>query len=595
MSCARNLEFVLSEVLDVNRLCQATRYREHDFENFRQALATAERLASEQFAPHAAAADELEPERRDSRVWILPEVGSALRAFADAGFLAMGFDAELGGMQMPWVIVQACYAHFQAANAGTFAYAMLTVAAANLLAAFGTEAQKARYLRPMLEGRFFGTMCLSERDVGSSVGDLKTRAEPQLDGSYRVIGSKMWISGGEHELADNIVHMVLARISGATAGTAGLSLFLVPRFRLDENGTPGDPNDIVLLGINHKMGYRATVNTLLSFGDHGQCVGYLIGEPNQGLRQMFHMMNEARIAVGLGATMLAHSAYEHALSYAQGRRQGRLPDNKDPRTPAVPIIQHADVKRLLLAQKASVEGSLLLSLYCALLVDRIRSCPDDEGHDERLLLELLTPIAKSWPSEFCLDANKQAIQVLGGYGYSREYPVERLYRDNRLNAIHEGTHGIHGIDLLHRKVAMDEGRAFSLLMARVHETVEAASRLKELQEFSVQLNAAKRRTEEVTKILQHCATQGRRNLALANATLYLDMLGHLVIAWMWLWQACVAVRALQFPANPERAFYLGKLQACRYFYIYELPKCRVQADLLTRLDRTCLSMPIEAF
>jgi butyryl-CoA dehydrogenase len=594
MSCSRELEFLLYEVLDVQALCRTPLYRDHDRESFRQALAAAERLARERFEPHAAAADVREPEVRDSRVWITPEVGEALRSLADAGFLAMGVGTP-DGMQLPWVVIQACYAHFHAANAGTFAYAMLTVAAANLLASFGTEEQKARYLRPMLEGRYFGTMCLSEPDVGSSLGDLRLRADPQPDGSYRLTGSKMWISGGEHELADNIVHMVLARISGAPAGVAGISLFLVPRYRVDAEGRRQEPNDVSLAGLNHKMGYRATVNTLLSFGERGQCVGHLLGEANQGLRQMFQMMNEARVAVGLSATMLAYSGYTHALEYARSRRQGRPPDNKDSLSPPVPLIAHADVKRLLLAQKASVEGSLALSLYCALLVDRVRTCPAQEREDQRLLLDLLTPIAKSWPAEFCLEANKHAIQVLGGYGYSREYPVERLYRDNRLNAIHEGTHGIQAIDLLHRKVAAENGRAFSLLMRRVAETVEAAGSVDELRELARELNAARRRSEEVTRALLECAAQGRRNLALANASLYLDMLGHMVIAWMWLRQAAVAARALPSASDSDRPFYAGKLQACRYFFCYELPKCHVQADLLMRLDDTCLSMPPEAF
>jgi alkylation response protein AidB-like acyl-CoA dehydrogenase len=595
MSRSRNIDFLLTELFGVEELCKTSKFKDHDRESFRQALAAAERLANELFAPHAAEADIMEPEMRDSRVWVLPEIGKALRALAEGGFLAMGLDAECGGLQMPWVIVQACHAHFYAANTGTFAYAMLTTAGANLLAAFGTESQKARYLRPMLEGRYFGTMCLSEPDVGSSVGDLKMRADPQPDGSFRLSGAKMWISGGEHELAENIIHMVLARIAGAPAGTGGVSLFIVPRYRVGEDGATGEWNDISLAGINHKMGYRATVNTLLKFGEHGQCIGHLIGEPNQGLRQMFHMMNEARVAVGLSSTMLAYTAYECALDYARGRRQGRLPDNRDPLAPPVPIIEHADVKRLLLAQKASVEGGLALSLYCAFLVDRVATCPESERRNERLLLELLTPIAKSWPSEFCLEANKLAIQVLGGYGYSREFPVERLYRDNRLNAIHEGTHGIHGIDLLGRKVVMEEGRAFALLVKRVHQTIETARGTEQLRDFALQLGSALKRCETVTRVILECAAQGSRTLALANATVYLDMLGHLVIAWMWLWQACVAVQALPGARGPDRAFYLGKLRACRYFYFYELPKCHVQADMLVRLDDTCLSMPTEAF
>lgn len=594
MNCTRTLEFLLYEMLDVGALCNLPRYRHHDRQSFDQVIAAAERLAREKFESHAALSDAQEPELRGSGVWIIPEVGQALRDFADAGFLSMGFDIEHGGMQLPWVIVQACYAQFDAANVGTFAYAMLTIAAANLLARFGTDAQRTQYLRPMLDGSCFGTMCLSEPDVGSSLADVKMRAIPQSDGSYRLTGSKMWISGGEHELADNIIHMVLARIVGAPPGTRGISLFLVPRYRTGVDGSR-QPNDVTLVGLNHKMGYRATVSTLLNFGERGHCVGHLIGAANHGLRQMFHMMNEARIAVGLSATMLAYRAYAHALDYAKHRRQGRLPDCKDPLSAPVPIIAHADVKRLLLAQKASIEGSLALALYCALLVDELRT---DQGADRRdilCLLDLLTPIAKSWPAEFCLEANKHAIQVLGGYGYSREFPVERLYRDNRLNAIHEGTHGIQAVDLLHRKVSIEDGRALSLLMHRIAQTISAALPSDHLRQFALQLEEAAKRATEITRLLVGRAAVSSRNLALANAGIYLDMLGHIVIAWMLLRQACAAERAMRRARATEGPFYVGKVRACRYFYLYELPKCRFQADLLARMDDTCLSLSEEAF
>jgi alkylation response protein AidB-like acyl-CoA dehydrogenase len=591
----RDLDFLLHEVFGVEELCELPRYRDHDRQIFDQAIDAAAKLAREEFQTHAAESDSQEPQLRDSRVQIIPQVKQALTSFSEAGFLSMGFDTELGGLQMPWVIVQACYAHFYAANVGTVAYAMLTMAAANLLAEFGSEEQKSRYLAPMLQGRFFGTMCLSEPHVGSSLGDLRTKAEPQPDGTYRLSGSKMWISGGEHELSENIIHLVLARIPGAPVGNGGISLFLVPRYLVDADRRLQGRNDIVLAGLNHKMGCRGTVNTLINFGEQGQCVGYLVGEANQGLRHMFHMMNEARIAVGLSAAMLAYTAYLHSLEYARSRTQGRLPDNKDPSSPAVPIIAHADVKRLLLAQKASVEGSLALSLFCALLVDRARTSSGEARKEHCLLLDILTPIAKSWPSEFCLEANKHAIQVLGGHGYTRDHPVERLYRDNRLNPIHEGTQGIQGIDLLSRKVSMADGAAFAQLMSHVREAAQAAESVEGLAEFSVALRVVCGQATEVTRALLACAAQGHRSLALANSTVYLDMMGHIVIAWMWLWQARIAARALECAAEADRAFYVGKLRACRYFYRYELPKINTQADLLGQLDDTCLTMPPESF
>jgi alkylation response protein AidB-like acyl-CoA dehydrogenase len=594
-ACVRDLDFLLFEVLDAQTLCRFPRYGHHDRETFEQMLAVAETLAHDLFQPHAAESDSHEPYLRDSRVHIIPQVKEALESFGEAGFLTMGFDAELGGLQMPWVIVQACYSHFYEANVSTTAYAMLTLAAANLLATFATEELNSRYLQPMLEGRFFGTMCLSEPHVGSSLADLRTRAERQPDGTYRLKGPKMWISGGEHDLSENIVHMVLARVAGAPSGTAGLSLFLVPRRLVGADGQLQDRNDVAVVGLNHKMGYRGTVNTLLNFGERGDCVGYLIGEENRGLHCMFHMMNEARIAVGLGATMLARAAYVHSLEYARQRAQGRLPDNRVPSSPPVKIIAHADIKRLLLAQKASVEGSLALCLYCAMLVDRVRVASGDERTRLELLLDILTPIAKSWPSEFCLEANKHAIQILGGHGYTRDHPVERLYRDNRLNAIHEGTHGIQAIDLLSRKVTMADGEAFSQLMSHIREEAHAAGAIPDLREQCEALRSACVKAEATTRVLVGCSMGGRRNLALANATLYLDMMGHIVIGWMWLWQARVATTAAAQASEVDRAFYAGKISACRYFYRYELPKAYAQADLLGQLDDTCLAMLAEAF
>ncbi len=367
---------------------------------------------------------------------------------------------DVGGMGLPSVVTTAAFSFFQAANPGTAAYAMLTQAAANLLAAHGSPEQVEQWVTPMVEGRYFGTMCLSETQAGSSLADITTRAEPQGDGTYRVTGSKMWISGGEHELAENIVHLVLAKVPGGPAGVKGISLVLVPRFLPD-----GSDNGVVLAGLNHKMGYRGTVNTVLSFEG---ATGWVVGEEHRGLAYMFHMMNEARVGVGLGATAMGYTGYLKALKYARERPQGRPLGAKDPAAPQVPIVEHADVKRMLLAQKSYVEGALGLILLCAKLVDDEQTLEDEaERAQAHLLLELLTPIAKSWPSQWCLEANSLAIQVHGGYGYAREYDVEQHYRDNRLNPIHEGTHGVQALDLLGRKVTMQGGAA----LGRLHEVV----------------------------------------------------------------------------------------------------------------------------
>ena len=349
---------------------------------------------------------------------------------------------------------------------------MLTMANANLIAKFGTPDQIDAFLRPMLAGRFSGTMALSETQAGSSLADILTRAEPQADGTYRLFGSKMWISGAEHELTDNIVNLVLAKIPGGPAGTKGISLFIVPKYLVNEDGSIGERNNVVIAGLNHKMGQRGITNTVLNFDG---AVGYLVGEPHRGITYMFTMMNEARLGVGMGAVSLGYTGYLKSLDYARERPQGRPVTAKDPTTPQIPIIEHADVKRMLLAQKAYVEGGMALLLYCAKLVDLQHSAQTDAERDAvTLLLDILTPVGKSWPSQWCLEANSLAIQVHGGYGYTREYDVEQHYRDNRLNPIHEGTHGIQSLDLLGRKVTQRGGASLAALGEAIAQTVDDA-------------------------------------------------------------------------------------------------------------------------
>jgi alkylation response protein AidB-like acyl-CoA dehydrogenase len=587
----RDLDFLLYEWLDLPALCRQPRFAGHDRGTFDQVLDAAARLAGDKFLPHAAKADANEPHFDGTRVYMIPEVKEALDAYIAGGFLGASFPAEDGGLGLPYAIAAAVSIQFSAANIGTAGYSFLTAAAANLLRVHGSERQKARYMTPMLEGRFFGTMCLSEPQAGSSLGDIRTRAVPRADGSYHLIGNKMWISGGEHELAGNIVHLVLARIEGAPAGTKGISLFIVPKYRLDQAGNPGPRNGVRLAGLNHKMGYRATTNCALNFGESEPAVGELVGRENQGLACMFHMMNEARIGVGLGATALGIAGYRYSLDYARNRHQGRLPSDKNPASKPVAIIEHADVRRMLLAQKAYTEGALALGLYCARLVDEAEIETDPaQAEQKRLLLEILTPIAKAWPSEWCLEANKLAIQVLGGYGYTRDYPVERYYRDNRLNPIHEGTNGIQALDLLGRKAMMQNGAGLRLLMEKIGATARIAGADAELSEYAKDLTHAVEQAAFTTATLAGAAQKGQVDLFLANASYYLDMLGHTVLAWVWLEQALVARRA-----DTADSYYQGKLKACRYFFRYELPRAQRCAELLRRLDDTTLSMPVEAF
>jgi acyl-CoA dehydrogenase len=589
----RDLAFVLYELLDVEQLTQRPRFADHSRETFDAALDTAHRIASDHFAPHNRKADLNEPTFDGERVHLIPEVKRALEQFCEAGLMAASKDYALGGMQLPVTLAQACMALFNAANVSTTAYAFLTMANANLIEAFGSDEQRRRYLPHLMSGRFLGTMCLSEPQAGSSLSDIRTRAEPQTDGTYRLFGNKMWISGGEHELSENIIHLVLAKIPGGAPGVKGISLFIVPKYLVNEDGSRGARNDVALAGLNHKMGYRGTTNCVLNFGERGGAAGYLVGEPHRGLAYMFHMMNEARVAVGLGAVMLGYTGYLHALAYARERPQGRPAAAKDPSQPPVKIIEHADVRRMLLAQKAYVEGGLALCLYAAKLVDEEQGAPADQTRSEaHLLLEILTPIVKSWPAQWCLEANHLAIQVHGGYGYTREYPVEQLYRDNRLNPIHEGTHGIQALDLLGRKAGMQDGAALQLLMREMQITVRQARKCDspELQRSAEALNAAIDGLLETTRNLLCASANGEVELSLANATLYLELTGHIVVAWIWLRQALVAVERLPDAQGSDRDFYQGKLQACAYFFRWELPKTGFQKELLNNLDRTCYEM-----
>jgi alkylation response protein AidB-like acyl-CoA dehydrogenase len=550
----RDLDFLLYEWLDAEALTARERFAEHSRETFDAFLDVSQQIAERDFAPHNRTGDLNEPTFDGERVTMIPEVSRALKVFAESGLIAAGFPAEHGGLQLPHVVQRACFLWFQAANTGTSAYAMLTSGNAHLLMTHGTEDQIQRYVHPMLEGRFTGTMCLSEPQAGSSLSDVATKAVKRDDGTYLVNGGKMWISGGDHELSENIIHLVLARVAGAPAGVKGLSLFIVPKKNLDT----GERNGVILAGLNHKMGYRGTTNTVLAFED---AVGELVGEEGHGLAYMFLMMNEARIGVGSGAVALGYTGYLHALAYARERQQGRPIGDKDPTAPPVAIVEHPDVRRMLLASKSYVEGGLALVLYAAKLLDE----PSPEND---LLLDTLTPIVKAWPSQWCRLANDHAIQIHGGYGYTREYPVEQFYRDNRLNSIHEGTDGIQALDLLGRKVTQKGGAGLALLLDRIRATAREVPRLGD---------AVIEATEYLEETTAKLWATGDPRTALVNASAYLDAVGHIVIAWMWLeqWRAA---------EGREGDFYEGKRLAARYFVTHELPRIGPMLDLLDSGD-----------
>lgn len=588
----RNIDFLLYELLDTEALLERPRYQEHSRDVFNATLATAKTVAEKYFANHNAKGDANEPSFDGETIHMIPETKEAWHAFADAGFLAAHYDFDEGGMQMPEIILRAAMSYVSAANISSTGYPFLTLGSANLIHSFGNEAQKAKYLPPMMDGRFAGTMALTEPGQGSALGDITTIAKPQDDGSYRITGQKIFISGGDQSITENIIHMVLAKIEGAPAGTKGISLFICPKFLVNDDGSLGERNDVALAGLLHKMGYRNTTSTALSFGEKGGAVGYLIGEAHKGLSYMFQMMNEARIGVGLGATVLGYQGYNYSLEYARNRPQGRKPSEKDPSSKQVNIIEHADVRRLLLSQKAYVEGSIALCFYASSLFEDSRTANTEEERKAAFtLLDLITPIVKSFPSKYALKANENAIQVLGGSGYIREYPVEQYYRDNRLNPIHEGTEAIHGLDILGRKIPMNGMAGYNALKAEMQATILSATELPATAGFAQSLNQAIETMDTTTTALLTVLGGGEVDLGMANATVYLDLFGRVLVSWIWLKQAVVAAQALNSELHPdEQSFYQGKLHTAQYYFQWELPEIKAQAELLQATDDTCLAM-----
>jgi alkylation response protein AidB-like acyl-CoA dehydrogenase len=656
MSFRQTLSFLLNEWLCVSSLSARERFSDHSGDTFNAVLDTCEKIAREKFAPFNRIADTEEP-RFDGEKVILPRsTHEAMAAYVESGMLAAAQDYAHGGMQLPYVVEAAANAFFAKA-AVSMGYGMLTTGNANLLMAHGTEMQKTVFAANEFSGRWFGTMCLSEPQAGSSLSDVVTRAVPDgedfaddvLGPRYRLRGNKMWISGGEHEMAENIIHLVLAKIPDENgkliAGTKGISLFIVPKFLVElvaPSPRPGatrlqasvasaamsqtvdsslsafrpargegessavavrlgERNDVALAGLNHKLGWRGTTNCLLNFGEgkftpqgKAGAISYLVGKPGDGLRCMFHMMNEARIGVGIAATMLGFAGYEASLEYAKQRPQGRAmaAGGKQADQPQVRIIEHSDVKRMLLAQKAYCEGALALELYCARLVDEVHTGEAESAAEASLLLEMLTPIAKSWPSEWCLEANSLAIQIHGGYGYTRDFPVEQYWRDNRLNMIHEGTHGIQALDLLGRKVVMQEGKGLKLLASKIMQTIMRAQTISELKAHAEDLKTA---LNKVALATQAAWATNNPTEALANAVPYMQAFGHTVIAWIWLDVALIDWVEKDTAKRNMSIAGISRSHTCNYFYQYELPKMDAWLKVVSVRDTTCATFPEEAF
>ena len=593
----RDLTFMLYELFDSEALVNRTRYQDHDRQTFNEVINTAKAIATKHFLPIRQKLDTHQPTFDGKKVHLIPELKPAIEAVNLSGIGSAVADYDSGGMQLPPIIASAAGTFLSVAGGVGMGYNMLTTANANLLEAHASEAIINTWVKPMREGRFMGTMAMTEPGCGSGLGDLSTKAMKGDDGSYRITGNKIFISGGDHDLSENIVHLVLARIQGAPKGVKGISLFVVPKFLVNADGSLGEKNEVALSGLFHKMGGRAQTSTALSFGEKNGSVGYLVGEENCGLQYMFHMMNEARIMVGTSAAVLAVAGYQYAVDYAKNRPQGRLPSCKDPLSPMVNIIEHADVKRMLLTQKAYAEGALSLVFYGTQLSDDARTAETVEQRQyAHTLLDFLTPIIKTWPSEYGPKANSLAIQVLGGHGYINEHPVEMFYRDNRLNPIHEGTTGIQSLDLITRKVPMNKMQGYNATLDEIYKTIEQAKEYESLHEFSQQLNRAVDTLKQTTQAVLIAMSTKNIDLALANSVKYLELFGHVIIAWLWLKQGIVATKAsAKKPHQEDEYFYRGKLQALQYFYRFELPKISLWSTILINTDSSTYDMRAEWF
>ena len=601
----RNLQFLLYEVFDSELLTQYPYYQDHARETFDMVLDSAEQISEKLLKPLLTEMDRKEPQLVDGKIKIHEGMFPILKKFGEDGWINAGFSYEEGGQQIPSTVLSSAAFIFQAANYSSSVFPFLTSGAANLIRSFGSQELKETFTPKMYTGEWQGTMALTEPDAGSSLSDITTTAEStENEGIYKIKGQKIYISAGDHDGCDNVIHLMLAKIKGGPSGAKGISLFVVPQKRTvdeekrarSENETLQlQDNDVITAGVYHKMGYKGAPIAHLMVGSNDNAFGYLVGEPHKGLIYMFQMMNEARIGVGMNATAIGTAAYYASLEYAKERPQGRLITDKDISKPQVQIIRHADVKRMLLFQKAVVEGSLSLLTQCSMYADLASVTEGEEREHYHLLLDLLTPIAKTYPSEMCCLTTSAAVQILGGAGYTTDFPVEQFYREARIHPIHEGTTGIHGLDLLGRKIIIKNGKSLQLLVTEILKTIEKASSIDRLKPFAQKLQAYLVKTDTVTKHLLGLASKDLE-IFLSDATLYLELFGIMTIAWQWLVQAIKAEEALLAGASGDNFnFYQGKIFTLRYFYEYELVKIDALMKRLLSEDNVTVEMEAAYF
>lgn len=587
----KDLHFQLFENLNCLQLTEIPFFSDHNEETFKLVLDAAEQIAEKSLYPLLTEMDRKEPQLINGKIHIHPGMRPIVKKFGSDGWINATFPYQDGGQQLPWTIHIAAGFILQASNYSASVFPFLTTGAANLIRNFGSQELIDRFTPNMYSGDWQGTMALTEPDAGSSLSDLSTIAFPTDNpGVFKIQGQKIYISCGDHDACENIIHLMLARIQGAPAGTKGISLFIVPQKRVPDL----QPNDVLTQGLYHKMGYKGAPIAHLMIGSEDGCEGFLLGEANLGLKYMFQMMNEARLGVGMNGVAIATAAYHASLAYAKERPQGRKISEKDITKPQIPIIEHADVKRMLLFQKSVTEGGLALVQYCAILSDQANHESDENRKKEiENLLDLLTPIAKSYPSEMGVHSTSAAVQVLGGAGYTTDFPVEQYYREARIHPIHEGTTGIHGLDILGRKLLINNGLGWTLWMQEIDKSIQELTRYSGLDDLRLSFENQYTIAKDVAKVCIEKSKEGPE-IFLADATLFLEMCGYLAIGWMWINQANVSSEKLVLEGG-DRNFYLGKIETARYFIEYELVKITSLSERLSSNSYPTIKMKKEWF
>ncbi len=608
----RDAKFVLYEQLNVEDLCQSEKFSEFSRDMFDMVLDAAQKLAEKEIAPTNADGDQKGVKLENGQVTIPESFHTAYQRYCEGGWAALPVSQEMGGQGFPNVIYIATMELFVSANQALMMYPGLTIGSARLIELYGTEEQQRLYMDSMYTGEFCGTMCLTEPQAGSDVGALRTKAVKRPDGTYSIQGGKIFISAGDHDLTENIIHLVLARIEGAPAGTKGISIFIVPKKR-QENGEWVD-NDVICMATEKKLGIHASATCALNFGEKDNCIGYLLGGENEGMKIMFNMMNEARLSVGVQGLAQASTAYMHALKYAKERFQGpEITTMKDPKAPKVPIIQHPDVRRMLMWMKSVTEGMRALLYYAAYCEDRVHvATNEEEGAKYQGFLDILIPICKAWSTDMGFRVTELAVQVHGGYGYCREYPVEQFLRDCKIASIYEGTNGIQALDLVGRKLGYKQGLLFKNIVSETGNLLKQAKKNYRLKDVTTPFEEARKHLIEVTRYFGLKSITEDFMTPILYASPYLELFGDVAIGFMLLWQAVIADRRLDelysdakadtqekkdelLRTNRSAAFYRGKVASAEFFANTILSLAQGKARAIMSGERSAIDLPEESF